>query len=343
VKFLVTGGAGFIGSNFIELTLRNRPRYEIVCLDALTYAGNLANLKNVESDPNLAKRYRFVKGSIEDREAVEKEMVDHGVPDAIVNFAAESHVDRSLEGAVRFVRTNVEGTLVLLECAKKGGVKRFLQISTDEVYGSLGEEGAFYESTPLHPNNPYAVTKASADLMTLAFRHTHKLETIITRSSNNYGPRQYPEKLIPLLIANALEGKEIPVYGDGMQVRDWLHVYDNARGILAALENGRPGEIYNLGGGNERPNIEVVTRILKILGKPESLIRHVQDRPGHDRRYSIDFSKALNELDWSPRTPFDQGLQETADWYQANKEWVAGVKSGEYMKYYEERYGKLLS
>lgn len=339
MKFLVTGGAGFIGSNFIEIVLRNRPDYEIVCLDALTYAGNLENLEHVEMDPALGKRFRFVKGDIFSREDVERAVSALGKPDAIVNFAAESHVDRSIDGAIPFVKTNIEGTLVLLEAARKHAVTRFLQVSTDEVYGSLGDEGAFHEDLPLHPNNPYSVTKASADMMVLAFAHTYGMDVVVTRSSNNYGPRQYPEKLIPLLISNAIEGKEIPVYGDGLQIRDWLHVYDNCRGVLAALESGKPGEIYNLGGGNERTNISVVKDVLKILGRPESLIRFVKDRPGHDRRYAIDFSKAIRTLEWNPQTSFEAGLREAVDWYQANKAWVARIKSGEYKDYYKARYG----
>lgn len=341
MKLLVTGGAGFIGSNFIELVLRNRREYVIVCLDALTYAGNLDNLQNVESDASLSRRFKFIKGSISSREDVERAFMAVGECDGIVNFAAESHVDRSIDGAAPFVRTNVEGTLVLLEEARKAGVRTFLQVSTDEVYGSLGKDGYFHEQLPLHPNNPYSVTKAAADLMVLAFAHTHGMNVRITRSSNNYGPRQYPEKLIPLLISNAAEGKEIPVYGDGLQVRDWLHVFDNCHGILAALEKGKAGEVYNLGGGNEVANIDIVKNVLKLLKRPESLIRHVQDRPGHDRRYAIDFTKAMRELEWEPQTPFDQGLQETIDWYRANPKWVARVKSGEYKDYYKARYGSV--
>ena len=340
MKLLVTGGCGFIGSNFIELALRNRPDFEIVCLDAFTYAGNLENLENIEFDPDLSRRFRLVKGSIACREDVVKALKALGSVDAIVNFAAESHVDRSIDGAVPFVRANVEGALVLLEEARKLGSVKFLQVSTDEVYGSLGADGFFREDLPLHPNNPYSVTKAAADMMALAFAHTYGQKVLITRSSNNYGPRQYPEKLIPLLISNVLDNKEIPVYGDGKQIRDWLHVFDNCRGILAVLENGTPGQIYNLGGGNEIENIDLVKRILDILGAPHTLIRYVQDRPGHDRRYAIDCGKA--SVFWKPTIPFGTGLQETVDWYLANKAWVSAIKSGEYKNYYEARYGKLL-
>jgi dTDP-glucose 4,6-dehydratase len=340
LKLLVTGGCGFIGSNFVELVLRSRPDYEIVCLDALTYAGNLENIQNIELDFSLSKRFRFVKGSITSREDVDRALKALGKADVIVNFAAESHVDRSIDGAVPFVRANVEGALVLLEEARKNGIEKVLQVSTDEVYGSLGPDGFFREEMALHPNNPYSVTKAAADMMAMAFAHTYGMKVLVTRSSNNYGPRQYPEKLIPLLISNAIEGKEIPVYGDGKQIRDWLHVFDNCRGILAVLESGTPGQAYNLGGGNEVENIDLVKRILDMLHKPHSLIRHVQDRPGHDRRYAIDYGKA--SVFWKPITPFDKGLQETVDWYLANKAWVANIKSGEYKNYYQARYGNLL-
>jgi dTDP-glucose 4,6-dehydratase len=339
LKILVTGGCGFIGSNFIELVLRSHPHYEIVCLDALTYAGNLENLANVELDGELSKRFRLVKGSISSREDVVRAMKSLGKPDAVINFAAESHVDRSLDGALPFVRTNVEGTLVLLEESRRAGVGRFLQVSTDEVYGSLGPGGTFREESPLHPNNPYSVTKAAADMMVMAFAHTYGMNVVITRSSNNYGPRQYPEKLIPLLILNAIEELPIPVYGDGLQIRDWLHVFDNCRGILAALELGRPGQIYNLGGGNEVENLNVVRMVLARLRRPDSLIRHVPDRPGHDRRYAVDCSKSTRDLGWRPTIKFSDGLGETVDWYLANKQWVARVKSGEYRDYYRSRYG----
>jgi dTDP-glucose 4,6-dehydratase len=279
-----------------------------------------------------------VKGSIVDPVLVDGVM--KAGFDAVVNFAAESHVDRSIMGAMEFVNTNVQGTAVLLEAAKRHGVKRFLQVSTDEVYGSLAAEGSFREDTPLHPNNPYSATKAAADHLALAYHHTFDMNVVITRSSNNYGPYQFPEKFIPLLIANALEDKPIPVYGDGLQVRDWLHVEDNCLGILAALEKGGSGEVYNLGGGNERTNISVVKEILALLKKPESLIQFVKDRPGHDRRYAIDASKAARELAWKPRVTFLDGLKRTVDWYVGNRGWIDRVRSGEYRKYYEAQYAE---
>ena len=333
MRLLVTGGCGFIGSNFLRLALSDRPDVRVVNLDALTYAGNPENLDGVDRDP----RYEFVKGSIVDEALVDRLI---GGAEAVVNFAAESHVDRSLYGPVDFVRTNLQGTATLLEAARRHGTKRFVQVSTDEVYGSLPAEGFFTETTPLHPNNPYSATKAAADLMVAAYVHTFGLPAVTTRSSNNYGPYQHPEKLIPLCVTNALEGKECPVYGDGMQVRDWLHVRDNARGIWAALEKGRPGEVYNFGGGNERPNLDVVRAILGCVGKPESLIKFVKDRPGHDRRYAIDCSKAKRELGWSPSVAFEKGLRETVAWYRENAPWIARVKSGEYRQYYEKHYGK---
>ena len=333
MKILVTGGCGFIGSHLIRLVLRSRRDVRVTNLDALTYAGNPENLRDVEKE----RRYAFVHGSIVDPDFLER-TAGEGF-DAVVNFAAESHVDRSLQGPVEFVRTNVQGTLHLLEAAKRHGVKRFLQVSTDEVYGSLPPEGAFTETTPLHPNNPYASTKAGADLMVRAYVHTFGLEAVITRSSNNYGPQQYPEKFIPLFVTNALEGRGCPLYGDGMHVRDWLHVEDNCRGILAALEKGKPGEVYNLGGGNERPNLETARAILEILDRPESLLQFVKDRPGHDRRYAIDCTKARRDLGWTPEVPFDRGLRETVEWYRAHGDWAARIRSGEFRKYYEKQYG----
>lgn len=321
MKILVTGGAGFIGSNFIELVLEQRPDNKVVCLDALTYAGNLDNLKPFEG-----RRFTFIQGSIASRVSVEKALTGFGPADAIVNFAAESHVDRSIDGAAEFVRTNVEGTLILLEEARKRCVGTFLQISTDEVYGALGDAvetdkaGKFVETMPLRPNNPYSATKAAADMMVLAFAHTYGMKVVITRSSNNYGPRQYPEKLIPLLISNAIANKEIPVYGDGLQIRDWLHVKDNCYGILYALEEGKSGEVYNLGGGNEWTNISIVNKVLEILGKPGSLIKFVKDRPGHDRRYAIDFTKAADDLGWTPYIKFEEGLKKTVEWYREHLE-----------------------
>jgi dTDP-glucose 4,6-dehydratase len=333
MKLLVTGGCGFIGSHFVRTVLQQRRDVRVINLDALTYAGNPENLRDLDQDP----RYEFVRGSIADEATVDR--LAQAGPDAIVNFAAESHVDRSLYGPAEFIRANIQGTATLLEAAKRHGVKRLLQVSTDEVYGSLPKEGEFKESTPLHPNNPYSSTKAAADLMVLAYVHTFGLNALITRSSNNYGPNQYPEKLIPLHVTNALEGKPLPVYGDGMQIRDWLHVEDNCRGILAALEKGQSGEVYNLGGGNERPNIEVTRAILKHLKKPETLIQFVKDRPGHDRRYAIDCRKANRELAWKPRIKFEKGLKETITWYVKNLDWVERVKTGEYRSYYEKHYG----
>src|ERR1043166_271790 len=281
MNLLVTGGCGFIGSSCVRVVLKSRPKARVLNLDALTYAGNPENLRDLEKDP----RYEFVHGSIVDEDRVDA-LVRRGF-DALVNFAAESHVDRSLYGPTEFVKTNLQGTVTLLEAAKRHNLKRFLQISTDEVYGSLPAEGTFRETTPLHPNNPYSSTKAAADLMVQAYVHTFGLDAVLTRSSNNYGPYQYPEKFIPLFISNAIEGKPCPLYGDGMHVRDWLHVEDNCRGILAALEKGKTGEVYNFGGGNERPNLVTARAILELLDKPESLIEFVKDRPGHDRRYAI--------------------------------------------------------
>ena len=336
-RILITGGCGFIGSHFVRLALARRPKAHVINLDALTYAGNPENLADVEKNP----RYRFVKGSICDAGQLDV-LVGEGV-DAIVNFAAESHVDRSLYGPVEFVRTNLEGTATLLEAARRHRVGRFLQVSTDEVYGSLPEEGKFRESTPLHPNNPYSSTKAAADLMVQAYAHTFGVPAVITRSSNNYGPNQYPEKFIPLFVSNALEDKPCPLYGDGMHVRDWLHVEDNCRGILAALEKGRAGGVYNLGGGNERPNLRVARAILKELGKPDSLVTFVQDRPGHDRRYAIDCAKARRELGWTPRVKFEKGLRDTVRWYRENPDWVSRVKTGAYRDYYARQYGGALA
>jgi dTDP-glucose 4,6-dehydratase len=333
MNILVTGGCGFIGSNFVRLALRARKDLRITNLDALTYAGNPENLRDLEEE----SRYRFVKGSITDGPAVDG--LVRGGFDAIVNFAAESHVDRSLYGPTEFVQTNLQGTVNLLEAAKRHQVKRFLQISTDEVYGSLPPEGFFSEQTPLHPNNPYSATKAAADMMVQAYAHTFGLDALITRSSNNYGPYQYPEKFIPLFASNAMDGKRVPLYGDGMHIRDWLHVEDNCRGILAALEKGKSGQVYNLGGGNERPNVVVAKAILKHVGAPEALIEFVKDRPGHDRRYAIDCRRAKKELGWTPKIKFETGLKKTLDWYRENSGWVSRVRSGEYRSYYEKHYG----
>ena len=331
---LVTGGAGFIGSNLIRWILANRD-WRIVNLDALTYAGNLANLHDVESDP----RYSFVHGRIEDVVLVRSVLSEYGI-EGIIHCAAESHVDRSIMAAAPFVETNVRGTLSLLEAAREHGVERFIHVSTDEVYGSLGPtDPPFTEESPLAPNSPYAASKAAADCLVRAFVHTYNLPVIITRCSNNYGPYQFPEKLIPLVIANALDDRPIPIYGDGLQVRDWIYVLDHCRGLVSAYERGSIGQTYNFGGRSERANIEVVRSILRLLGKPESLIDHVADRPGHDRRYAINCDKAERELDWRPHVTFEEGLEKTIRWYLDNRQWVDEVRSGEYRSYYERQYG----
>jgi len=333
VRILVTGGCGFIGSNFIHYMLE-RYEYEIVNLDKLTYAGNLENLKDVEHD----QRYTFVKGDIADRVLLGK--IFERKFDVIVNFAAESHVDRSILDPSDFIKTNVFGTYNLLEMAKEKGVGKFIQISTDEVYGSLGPEGKFTEETPLSPSSPYSASKASADLLAMAYYRTYGLPVIITRCSNNYGPYQFPEKLIPLMITNALEDKELPVYGDGKNIRDWIHVYDHARAIDLVIHRGKAGEIYNIGADNERTNIEIVQMLLDILGKPHSLIRFVKDRPGHDRRYAIEAEKIKKELGFKVQVDFTRGLKETVKWYIENRSWWERIKTGEYTKYYEMMYGK---
>ena len=308
--------------------------YKIVNLDLLTYAGNLENLKDIEGNPN----YTFVKGSITDRELVDQ-ILSSGV-DVILNFAAESHVDRSIENPGIFVETNIMGTQVLLDAAKKYGVEKYVQISTDEVYGTLGKTGYFTEETPLAPNSPYSASKASADLLVRAYHETFDLPVNITRCSNNYGPYQFPEKLIPLMITNALEDKDLPVYGDGLQIRDWLHVYDHCSAINTVLHKGKVGEVYNIGGNNEKPNIEIVKLILEKLNKPEALIKHVTDRLGHDRRYAIDNTKITTQLGWSPNYTFEQGMEETIQWYLDNQDWWLKIRSGEYKDYYHKMYGK---
>ncbi|VBB09326.1 gdp-mannose 4 6 dehydratase [Lucifera butyrica] len=332
-RILITGGAGFIGSNFVRHMLAAHPDYEIINLDALTYAGNLENLQDISKNPH----YAFVKGDITDGGAVNA-VISQGV-EAIVNFAAESHVDRSIEDPSIFVKTNVLGTQVLLDEARKNGVKKYLQVSTDEVYGALGPEGLFSETTPLAPNSPYSASKTGADLLVRAYHETYGLNVNITRCSNNYGPYHFPEKLIPLVITNVLEGKEIPVYGDGLQIRDWLHVADHCRAIDLVLHESRSGEVYNIGGNNERTNIHIVKTILQELGKPESLIKYVKDRPGHDRRYAIDATKIRTELGWQPEYTFETGIRDTVKWYLENKAWWQNVKSGDYIKYYEKMYG----
>lgn len=332
MKILITGGAGFIGSNFVRYMLDKYSDYEIVNLDALTYCGNLENLTEIEDNPN----YTFIKGDISNKELINEIMVDM---DYIVNFAAESHVDRSIEDPKIFIKSNILGTQVLLDAAKKYDIKKFLQISTDEVYGSLDETGYFTEDTCLAPNSPYSASKAGADLMVRAYNETFNLPMNITRCSNNYGPYQFPEKLIPLMISNALEDEPLPVYGDGLNVRDWLHVYDHCTAIDLVLHKGKSGEIYNIGGNNEKKNIEIVKLILKNLGKSESLIKYVKDRPGHDRRYAIDSTKIQEKLGWKPKYTFETGISETIKWYLDNEDWWKRIKSGEYMAYYEKMYG----
>jgi dTDP-glucose 4,6-dehydratase len=332
---LVTGGCGFIGSNFVRQVLQTEPDVTVVNLDALTYAGNLANLADLASHP----RYRFVRGDVTDRYVV-REIVGQGVQ-AILHFAAESHVDRSILDSGPFVRTNVLGTQVLLDAAREFRVDRYVQISTDETYGSLGPTGAFTESTPLAPNSPYAASKAAADLLVCSYAHTFALPALITRCSNNYGPYQFPEKLIPLFITNLLNDQPVPVYGDGLNVRDWIHVRDHCAAVAAVWRKGRPGEVYNIGGRCEKTNLELTHTLLDLVGKPRSLIRYVPDRPGHDRRYAIDCSRIEKELHWRPAISFEQGLRETIAWYQANTAWVEQVRSGEYRAYYERQYGKL--
>ena len=334
MNILITGGAGFIGSNFIHFVLQKRPEVRVVNVDKLTYAGNLENLEGIQNHPN----YSFEKTDICDHQAIERVVEEHAI-EAIVNFAAESHVDRSIMGSAEFIRTNVSGTQVLLDVARKSGITRFLQISTDEVYGSLGESGLFTEQTPLHPNSPYSASKAAADLLALAYHHTFSLPVVITRCSNNYGPYQFPEKLIPLMIANALNDKSLPVYGDGKNVRDWLHVQDHCSAIDSVLREGEIGQVYNVGGNNEWANIDIVKLVLKLLGKPESLITFVQDRPGHDRRYAIDSSKIRRELKWEPEYTFERGIRETVEWYREHRSWWGNIMSGEYQEYYKRMYG----
>ncbi|MBL8800579.1 MAG: dTDP-glucose 4,6-dehydratase [Planctomycetes bacterium] len=334
---LVTGGAGFIGSNFVLMLAAQRPDWNIVNLDALTYAGNLENLKSLEGRPS----HVFVHGDITRPEDVNRAFdaaKRFGGPVSVVHFAAESHVDRSILSGLPFVQTNVVGTQILLDASRAVGVERFVHVSTDEVYGSLGATGFFTEDTPIQSNSPYSSSKAASDLLVRAAIHTHHFPACITRCSNNYGPYQFPEKLIPLMIANASEDKSLPVYGDGMNVRDWLYVVDHCEAILAVLEKGRLGEVYNIGGHNEHPNIFIVKRILAGLGKPESLIHYVKDRPGHDRRYAIDAGKIERELGWRPRYSFEQALPLTIRWYQENSDWLARVRNGAYRAYYASQY-----
>lgn len=333
MKVLVTGGAGFIGSAFVRLLI-GETSHRVVNLDKLTYAGNLENLRSVES----SDRYRIVEGDICDWHLVES-LLTREKPDAIVHFAAESHVDRSILSPEPVIRTNVFGTFTLLEAARRTGIGRFVHVSTDEVYGSLEPPQQATEEYPLNTSSPYSASKAGSDLLARSYFVTYQMPVMITRASNNYGPFQFPEKLIPLMISNALENRPLPVYGDGMQVRDWLYVDDHCRGVLAVLNQGRAGEIYNLGGNRSLPNIEVVRKILALTGRPEDLIQHVTDRPGHDRRYSLSSQKLMSETGWRPETEFDIGLGRTIEWYRANAAWVAHVRSGEYRAYYERNYG----
>jgi len=334
-RILVTGGAGFIGSNFIRMVLSEHQDCFVVNLDKLTYAGNLENLAGFEKHPS----HRFVKGDICDANLVEKLIDEHKI-DAIINFAAESHVDRSITEPKIFIETNVTGTLTLLEAARDKNLQRFIQISTDEVYGELGADPKtkFTEDTPLSPNSPYSASKAAADLLVGAFGHTWGLKYNITRCSNNYGPYQFPEKMLPLMINNALNDKALPVYGDGLHIRDWLYVYDHCTAVWAVLSKAKPGQIFNIGGCSEKQNLEVVKLILQQLKKPGSLITHVTDRPGHDRRYAINPAGIMNELGWKPSVTFEEGLKKTIDWYLQNQDWLNNVASGDYQKYYKIMY-----
>lgn len=336
-QILVTGGCGFIGSNFIRYELSKYPDISITNLDKLTYAGNLENLKEFESH----SRYNFVKGDIANPDFVNS-LLNSTTFDAVINFAAESHVDRSILDSGPFIQTNVVGTQVLLDAFRSQQISRFIQVSTDEVYGSLGVEGLFTEVTPIAPNSPYSASKAAADLLVRSYIKTFQLPAIITRCSNNYGPYQFPEKLIPLFISNAMENKPVPIYGEGTNVRDWIHVLDHCRGIDAALRKGVVGEVYNFGGNSEMQNIKITKLLLGLLGKPETLIKYVKDRPGHDLRYAIDCRKAESELAWKPEIEFHAGLESTIKWYQDNREWVNRIRSGEYLKFYDQQYGNRL-
>jgi dTDP-glucose 4,6-dehydratase len=333
MKILVTGGAGFIGSSFVRYVLRARRDIDVVNYDLLTYAGNLRNLDEVAGDP----RYEFVRGDIADAVQVQDVFARHRF-DAVVNFAAETHVDRSILDSAPFVRTNVEGVRCLLEAARRSKVSKFVQISTDEVYGSLGATGSFREDTPLDPTSPYSASKAAADFLALAYHKTHGLPAVITRCSNNYGPYQFPEKLIPVLVTNAAEDRPLPIYGDGLNVREWIFADEHSRAVLMALERGTPGEVYNIGSGHEKTNLEVVREILRLMNKPESLIQFVKDRPGHDRRYSIDCSKIRREWNWSPETDFSSGLAITIDWYRTHQDWIREIKDASYLSYYDRMY-----
>lgn len=338
---LITGGCGFIGSHFVRLIMRERPQWKVINVDLLTYAGNPENLANLVAiqDPS---RYRFVRGDIADPKAINT-VFDSERIEAVVNLAAESHVDRSLLDSSPFLRANVEGTRVLLETARHYGVARFLQVSTDEVYGSLGpSDPPFTEQSPLQPNSPYAASKAAADLLARAYHHSYDVPVLITRCGNNYGPYQFPEKFLPLFITNALEDRSLPLYGDGQNIRDWIHVEDHAWALLQVLEHGSPGEIYNISAGQEQPNRRMAEGVLDILSKPRSLIRHVSDRPGHDRRYALDATKITTKLGWQASIPLDEGLRTTIAWYRDHRGWWERIKSGEYRNYYAQWYGKRL-
>jgi dTDP-glucose 4,6-dehydratase len=333
MNVLLTGASGFIGSNLVRYLLNHRPMWQVVNLDKVTYAGNPENLSDIERDP----RYHFVHGDIGNRELVAHTLRTHKI-ELVIHSAAETHVDRSILGPEVFSRTNVGGTATLLEACRQAGVRRFLMVSTDEVYGSLGAEGFFTETTPLAPSSPYSASKAGADMLTLAYGHTYGFDVLVSRCSNNYGPYQFPEKLIPLMIINALHDQPLPVYGDGKNVREWLHVEDHAEALVTIAEKGRAGQVYNIGSNAEKTNIEIVTRILSLLGKPQSLIKYVQDRPGHDRRYALDSGKLRTELGWKPRFELDKGLEATVNWYVTNRSWWERVRSGAYLEYYKTQY-----
>ena len=332
---LITGGCGFIGSNFIRYALRRHPNWRIVNIDKLTYAGNRDNLKDIEHD----ERYTFIQGDICDKQLVGQIFTDHKIS-GVINFAAESHVDRSIMDATAFIETNVKGTMILLDAARQYGVERFMQISTDEVYGELGETGVFTEESPLQPNSPYAASKASADLLVKSYIRTFSIPAIITRSTNNFGPYQYPEKLIPLMILNAEHDENLPVYGDGLNVRDWIYVEDNCAAIDNIFNEGNTGEIYNIGSGCELANIDVVRKILDVLGKPDTLIKFVKDRPGHDRRYALDNTKIIKETSWKPSRSFDERLTETIVWYKENDSWWRPLLTRDYNEYRKNIYGE---
>ncbi len=331
---LVTGGMGFIGSNFVRHVLREHPGARVVNLDKVTYAGNPGNLADIAGD----SRYAFVRADVCDAAAVGEALAANRV-EQIVHFAAETHVDRSIHDAGDFIRTNIEGTRVLLDAARGAGVRRYLHVSTDEVYGSLGESGAFAETSPLQPNSPYAASKTGADVLVRAYHVTHGFPAIITRTCNNYGPYQFPEKFIPLMIVNAFRGEPLPIYGDGLYVREWLHVEDHCRALALVLAEGKPGEVYNIGSGEERANLDVAREILRLTGRPETLLRHVKDRPGHDRRYAIDHGKVRRELGWESTVAFAAGLRHAVEWYRTNERWWQAILSGEYRTYYARQYG----